>query len=47
MPLRDAEGHVFGSIALAGPARRLPLDRAREFARMLKAITDELEALPV
>jgi DNA-binding IclR family transcriptional regulator len=47
MPLRDAAGVVYGSIAIAGPARRLPLERTGEFARMLKAITDELEALPV
>jgi DNA-binding IclR family transcriptional regulator len=47
MPLRDADGTVYGSIAIAGPARRLPLDRAAEFARMLKAIAEELEALPV
>lgn len=47
MPLRDAEGSVYGAIAIAGPARRLPLDRAAEFARMLKAIAAELEALPV
>jgi DNA-binding IclR family transcriptional regulator len=47
MPLRDVDGNVYGSIAIAGPARRLPLDRAGEFARMLKAIAEELETLPV
>ncbi|MBW8753738.1 MAG: helix-turn-helix domain-containing protein [Sphingomonadales bacterium] len=46
LPLRDASGAAYGAIAIAGPARRLPLDRAAEFARMLKAIADELEALP-
>jgi DNA-binding IclR family transcriptional regulator len=47
MPLREADGNVYGSIAIAGPARRLPLERAGEFARMLKTIADELETLPV
>lgn len=47
MPLRDRDGVVFGSIAIAGPARRLPLERSGDFTRMLRAITDELEALPV
>jgi DNA-binding IclR family transcriptional regulator len=46
MPLCDAAGTPFGAVALAGPARRLPLDRSCEFARMLKTITDELENLP-
>ena len=46
MPLRDASGAPFASIAIAGPARRLPLDRAGEFARMLRGIAEELEGLP-
>ncbi|MEO6717698.1 MAG: helix-turn-helix domain-containing protein [Novosphingobium sp.] len=46
LPLRDAAGAPFGSIAVAGPARRLPLDCAGDFAGMLKIIADELEALP-
>jgi DNA-binding IclR family transcriptional regulator len=47
MPLREADGNVYGSIAIAGPSRRLPLERAAEYARMLRTIADELETLPV
>ena len=46
MPLRDSSGVALGSIDLAGPARRLPLDRSEDFAGMLKVIVDELESLP-
>jgi DNA-binding IclR family transcriptional regulator len=45
-PLRDKQGAVFSAIALAGPARRLPSDRLREFHAMLLEIAHELEALP-
>jgi DNA-binding IclR family transcriptional regulator len=45
LPLRDHDGVVFASIALAGPARRLPVERAWEFRGMLEAIVAELESL--
>ncbi|MFI4981810.1 MAG: IclR family transcriptional regulator [Nevskiales bacterium] len=44
-PLRDRQGAVYAAIALAGPARRLPADRLREFHAMLIDIVHELEAL--
>lgn len=46
LPLRDSAGVVYGSIAIAGPARRIPLERSEQFADMLKVIVDELESLP-
>jgi DNA-binding IclR family transcriptional regulator len=45
LALRDSSGAPFASIALAGPARRLPAEREHEFRAMLRAIADELEAL--
>ncbi len=46
MPLRDKQGAVFAAIALAGPSRRLPADRLREFHTMLLDVAHELEDLP-
>lgn len=43
--LRDSAGAPFASIALAGPARKLPAERGQEYHAMLRAIAEELEAL--
>jgi DNA-binding IclR family transcriptional regulator len=45
LALRDSSGAPFASIALAGPARRLPVERGNEFHAILRTIADELEAL--
>jgi DNA-binding IclR family transcriptional regulator len=45
LPLRDHDGVVFASVALAGPERWLPADRAWEFRGMLATIVAELESL--
>lgn len=45
VPLHDSNGSVFASIALAGPARRLPADRGPEFQAVLRTIAEELETL--
>jgi DNA-binding IclR family transcriptional regulator len=46
VPLRDSAGVPYGSIAIAGTSRRIPVERSEEFAAMLKVITGELETLP-
>ncbi len=46
MALHDAGGSAFASIALAGPARRLPAERSQEYYHLLAAIAAELESLP-
>lgn len=45
IPLHDSNGSAFASIALAGPARRLPSERGPEFQSMLLTIAEELETL--
>ncbi|TAL05035.1 MAG: transcriptional regulator, partial [Chloroflexota bacterium] len=47
LALRDATGAPFASIALAGPARVLPLERLDEIRRLLQATAEGLQAAPV